>query len=419
MRSILHVCIMILAAGTGSVSAADTCKLDLSTDPPGALATIPGVRAVPTPAIVAVATGTYEIQIVHPGWADTTLRIACDSPTTTRAVALRRSKAWTDSVKAVRTDSLSKVRRDYARRTLSQAADDIPTVLDRLSSHPSIQRDTASPPTLAILPFQATGGTSLEAATTASETAVLHLATDKRWKLVEREKFQSVLQEQALWGAMGAGADLEIGRSLEARYLLLGTVTTDGSRRLVAMRLVDAVDGRVLAVGATRVAGPEMDAALEDALGERLGTSGAIFRSLVMPGWGQFWTDRPVRGTFWLAATAGLAGTFAWSLADWAEKDNTVEDFKNKDASTFGDGDTEAWLARANKAVEERNEAADRNLVLGSALAATWALNVADAAWCGWRSSKATRSRYFAATPIVSPHAAGIRIAFSLGGASR
>ena len=325
----------------------------------------------------------------------------------------------TDSVKAARTDPLSKVRRDYARRTLSQAADDIPTVLDRLSSHPAIQRDTASPPTLAVLPFQATGGTSLEAATTASETAVLHLATDKRWKLVEREKFQSVLQEQALWGAMGASADLEIGRSLEARYLLLGTVTTDGLRRLVAMRLVDAVDGRVVAVGATRVEGPAMDAALADALGEKLGTSGAVFRSLVMPGWGQFWTERPVRGSFWLVASAGLAGTFAWSLADWAKKDNTAEDFKNKDAGTFGDGDTEAWLARANRAIEERNDAADRNLLLGSALAATWALNVADAAWCGWRSSKSARSRYFAAVPVLTPTSAGIRLAVSLGGASR
>lgn len=419
MRSFLIPCILILTAGSGHVQAADSCSLDISTEPSGASATVPGIGAVSTPAAMAVPKGTHQVQLALPGWSDTSLSIACDSGTVSRQVTFRRSKVWADSMKAARTDSLSKARRDYARKTLAQAADDIPTVLAKISSHPAIQRDTASPPTLAILPFQATGGTSPEAATTASETAVLHLATDKRWKLVEREKFQSVLQEQALWGAMGTTADLEIGRSLEARYLLLGTVTTDGLRRLVAMRLVDAVDGRVVAVGATRVEGPAMDAALEDALGEKLGTSGAVFRSLVMPGWGQFWTDRPVRGSFWLVATAGLAGTFAWSLADWAEKDNTAEDFKNKDAGTFGDGDPEAWLARANQAVEERNDAADRNLVLGSALAATWALNVADAAWCGWKSSRSTRSRYFAATPLLTPHAAGIRIAVSLGGASR
>lgn len=419
MRSFLIPGILSLTAGMGLVSAAEPCKVDLATDPPGASATFPGTGTVPTPALVGLAAGKHAIQIALPGWADTSLQIACDSGTVSHRVSLRRSKGWSDSVKAARTDSLSKARRDYARKTLAQATEDLPSVLEKLSSHPAIQRDTASPPTLAVLPFQATGGTSPEAATTASETAVLHLAGDRRWKLVEREKFQCVLQEQALWGAMGTSADLEIGRSLEARYLLLGTVTTDGLRRLVAMRLVDAVDGRVVAVGATRVEGPAMDAALEDALGEKLGTSGAVFRSLVMPGWGQFWTDRPVRGSFWLVATAGLAGTFAWSLADWAEKDNAAEDFKNKDAATFGDGDTEAWLDRANKAVAERNDASDRNLLLGSALAATWALNVADAAWCGWRSSKATRSRYFAAAPILTPTSAGIRLAFSLGGNPR
>lgn len=419
MRPFLIPGILFLSTGMGHVLAADSCKLDLSTDPPGASVSIPGAGSVSTPALVGLASGTHLLQIALPGWNDTTLQVTCDSGTISRKLSMRRSKAWTDSVKSARSDSLSKARRDYARKTLAQATEDIPSVLEKLSSHPAIQRDTASPPTLAVLPFQATGGTSPEAASTASETAVLHLAGDRRWKLVEREKFQSVLQEQALWGAMGTSADLEIGRSLEARYLLLGTVTTDGLRRLVAMRLVDAADGRVVAVGATRVEGPAMDAALEDALGEKLGTSGAVFRSLVMPGWGQFWTDRPVRGSFWLAATAGLAGTFAWSLADWAEKDNTAEDFKNKDAGTFGNGDTEAWLARANQAIKKRNEAADRNLVLGSALAATWALNVADAAWCGWRSSRTARSRYFAATPVITPTSAGIRLAVSLGGATR
>lgn len=419
MRSFLIPGFLFLAAGMGHVSAAGSCALELTTEPAGALATWPSGTPTPTPLRTTLPSGSHDLRLTLAGWSDTVLQVVCDSGTIARSATLRRSKAWSDSVKSARTDSLSKARREYARKTLAQATEDIPSVLVKLSSHPSIQRDTASPPTLAVLPFQATGGTSPEAATTASETAVLHLAGDRRWKLVEREKFQSVLQEQALWGAMGTSADLEIGRSLEARYLLLGTVTTDGLRRLVAMRLVDAVDGRVVAVGATRVEGPAMDAALEDALGEKLGTSGAVFRSLVMPGWGQFWTDRPVRGSFWLVASAGLAGTFAWSLADWSEKDNIAEDYKNKDAATFGDGNADAWLARANQAVADRNEAADRNMLLGSALAATWALNVADAAWCGWRSSKATRSRYFAAAPVITPTSAGIRLAVSLGGASR
>jgi len=160
-----------------------------------------------------------------------------------------------------------------------------------------------------------------------------------------------------------------------------------------------------------------MDEALKEALGEKFGVSGAVFRSMTMPGWGQFWTDRPVRGTFWLVAAAGLAGTLAWSIVDWADKDNTAEDFKNKDASTFRPGEYDAWLERANKAVSERNDAAKRNLILGSALAGVWALNVADAAWCGSRSARSARARYFAFAPVVGPDAVGLRMSLSLGGA--
>jgi len=351
---------------------------------------------------------------------------ATDSTATTRDTNVVAQDSMsrpteTDSVsaKSARIDSLAKARRDYARKTLSQIANDIPSVLEKISSHPSIVRDSANPPTLAVLPFQAAGGAPAEAASSASETAILHISGDRRWKLVERERFQSVLQEQSLWGAGAANSDLEIGRSLEARYLLMGTVTVDGLRRLVAMRLVDAQSGRVVAVGATRVDGPAMDEALKDALGEQFGVSGAVFRSAVAPGWGQFWTDRPVRGTFWLVASAGLAGTLAWSIADWADKDNAAEDFKNKDASTFQAGEYDAWIERANAAVSDRNDAATRNLILGSALAGVWALNIADAAWCGWKSAHSARARYFAFAPVVGPDAVGLRMSLSLGGTSR
>lgn len=410
-----HSLALLAFALVPSRTPAGTCTVAIATDPPGASIVVDALPPASTPWSGPLAAGSHRAAISLAGWSDTTAAFACDSQAVALAVRLRRSKVWTDSVRAARADSLARARRDYARQTLSNASDDLPAALDRLGA--AVKRDSGQVLPLAVLPFQSVGGAGPDAAAMASETAVLQLSRDPRWKLVERERFQSVLQEQALWGSGVTTSDLEIGRALEARYLLSGTVTVDGLRRLVAMRLIDAVDGRVVAASAAKVDGPAMDAALQDALGEKFGVSGAVFRSLVMPGWGQFWTDRPVRGSLWLAAAAGLTGTFAWSVADWADKDNVAEDFKNKDASTFHDGEsTGQWLARANKAVADRNDAADRNLLIGSALAATWALNVADAAWCGYRSSRSARSRYFAFAPVVTPDAAGLRVSFSLGG---
>lgn len=395
-----------------TTSAFGDCHVSVATEPPGASVRIDTLPTAKSPASLSVPPGIHAATISAPGFADSAFAFVCDTSAVSIVVVQRKN--MTDSVKSARTDSLARARRDFARKTLAQTGDDIATALEKISASSAIVRDTANPPTLAVLPFQAMGGAPPEAASAAGETAILQLAGDKRWRLVERERFQSVLQEQALWGA--TGSEIELGRALEARYLLMGTVTVDGLRRLVAMRLVDAQTGRVVAVGASRVDGPAMDAALEDALGEKLGVSGAVFRSMTMPGWGQFWTNHPWRGSFWLVATAGLAGTLTWSVLDWADKDNAAEDYKNKDASTFRPGEYEAWLKRANKAVSERNDAANRNLIIGSALAGVWALNIADAAWCGSKSARSTRSRYFAFTPVVGPDAVGIRMSLALGG---
>lgn len=411
-RSLVPILPLLALCAT---SAGADCLVDIATDPPGALVRIDSLPPGRAPLSTGVAAGAHTVHISAAGHADTTLSFRCDTGTLSLSVQLR--KVSTDSVKSGRNDSLSRAKREYAKKTLAQSADDIAAALEKISSNPAIQRDTASPPTLAVLPFQAVGGAPPEAASTAGETVILQLSGDKRWRLVERERFQSVLQEQALWGA--TGSEIELGRALEARYLLMGTVAADGLRRMVAMRLVDAQNGRVLAVGSSKVDGPKMDDALKEALGEKFGVSGAVFRSMSMPGWGQFWTNRPVRGSFWLLATAGLAGTLAWSIVDWADKDNIAEDYKNKDASTFHAGEYDEWLSRANKAVADRNDAADRNLILGSALAGVWALNVADAAWCGWSSARSTRERYFAFAPVVGPDAVGLRMSLSLGGITR
>lgn len=399
----------------GAIAADASCPLEVLVDPPGASVSVDSRPPTAAPVSTRVEAGSRTIAVSSRGYADTTLQVACDSASLQR-LAVQMRRVATDSVKT-RADSLARAKREFARRALAQSSDDLPSALDRLSSNPAVSRDSAAPaPTLAVLPFQASGGAPPEAAVSAGESAILHLSTDRRWRLVERDRFQSVLQEQALWGAGATGSDLELGRALDARYLLMGVVTADGARRLVAMRLVDAQTGRVAAVAATRVDGPAMDQALKDALGEQFGVSGAVFRSVAVPGWGQFWTGRPVRGSLWLAATAGLAGTLAWSILDWADKDSKAEDFKNRDASTFRPGEYDDWIARANDAVSARNDAATRNLVLGSALAGAWALNVADAAWCGWKSSRSARARYFAVAPVVGPDAAGLRLAISLGG---
>ena len=61
---------------------------------------------------------------------------------------------------------------------------------------------------------------------------------------------------------------------------------------------------------------------------------GALLRSALLPGWGQFYTGKPVKGAFFGAAAAGLLG---WTLAeqrDLAQLADELDELRTRDPAS-------------------------------------------------------------------------------------
>jgi hypothetical protein len=106
-----------------------------------------------------------------------------------------------------------------------------------------------------------------------------------------------------------------------AQGLVVGTVAQAGDRFLVNARVVDTTTGRVALSRQVPLPAADLVALSSDAVVLR-STSGAVFRSVLLPGWGQFYNRETIKGVSFIGAealAAGLAVAFHLIGAD-AEK---------------------------------------------------------------------------------------------------
>jgi len=330
-----------------------------------------------------------------------------------RSVVLERSQVWKDSVKAYNdsikaaldknhADSIRAVSDTRIASALKSAnsIDNLEGMMGTLFSNVSL--DTANPKTVAVLPFPVAPGVAPQAGKMASEYAVVDISTRKGIKVVERAEFDKMMQELALSqsGIVPETRTLEAGKILEAQYLIMGNVTEDLGKRLVSVRLVQTETGVVLSAAAASIKVRDMDAFTSDALGEKVNPLSALFRSTLLPGWGQFYTGYPGQGCVSLVCAAGGAGAMVWSIVDWSAKKTEADRYRRVDPSTFIEGETpEEWVVRGNDKIKAQNEAVSKNIIIGASLGGVWVVNMIDALLCGIVESKQVRARYFSIAP--------------------
>ncbi|MBD3243037.1 MAG: PEGA domain-containing protein [Chitinivibrionales bacterium] len=355
-----------------------------------------------------LAPGTFRLRIAGPGIEPIEESITLVAgETLERTFAPQRTQAWKDSLAQARSDSLAAVEqarrdslREIARMRENEAfrPENLQADLDALFAQ-LVPTESAGKRTVAVLPFTVKGeGIEPEAAAMAAEYGVVFFSQRGDFTVVERERFEQMMQEVALsqTGVISEDQVLKAGKALSAQLLVTGSVSRAMGQRLIAARLIDTQTGEVLAAAAASMTERDMKGFLRDALGERLTASSSMFRSIAVPGWGQYYSGHPGHGTVALLGVLGAAGAVVWSAIDYQDKDDVVTLFKDHDASTVVTGETgDEWAARANDAVTEKNSAAVRTNALIGAVAGVWVLNAIDALICGRIEARKTRARYF------------------------
>jgi TolB-like protein len=227
---------------------------------------------------------------------------------------------------------------------------------------------------LAVLTFAETGPEAQRRKVGQVVTAEVatNLRRDHGLLLVERSRLSEVLGElklQQMASPSSAEAG-QIGKLAGADALVLGQVSEIGDRFLVNGRIVATDTGETLAAESASVAAPGMVAFARDAVVLR-SRSDALFRSLLLPGLGQFYNRQPVKGWLFLGAEVAVLGT---ALAYHVSASRAYDDYKAVSASSSASPSADA--SRLYDRAQSRYQT--RNVLLWSA-AAIWAVNAVDA----------------------------------------
>ena len=264
---------------------------------------------------------------------------------------------------------------------------------------------------LAVLPFTETGAEARKRELGAVVTAELStsLRRDHGALLVERQKLQQVMGEIKLGqsGAVDAASAPEIGKLADAQALVLGSVAEAGDRYLIDARIVSTETAETLAAASESVPAANLVALSSDAIVLR-SKKDAIFRSLLIPGWGQIYNREPVKGYVFMGAIGASIGT---GIAFHLIGASAEQAYKSaNDAALCASAGLPATCT-----AEQKQAAADslrtkaesrytvRNVALGVA-GSLWLLNVLDAYFSGVDGDKLLGG----ATAWVAPEPAGL-----------
>ncbi len=155
---------------------------------------------------------------------------------------------------------------------------------------------------VAVLPFETSEGRS-EARDLGEAAAILineNLVKNPNISVAEREKLQEIVEEIGLSQTGLTTNEIEVGNLLNAEYIITGAVADLGSRFLLAARFIDVETGNVLQSASVEIPSQSFLSISSKLVVVKKFPVTAAFRSMIIPGWGQFYNDQPGKGSILL-----------------------------------------------------------------------------------------------------------------------
>ncbi|MFH0919081.1 MAG: CsgG/HfaB family protein [Fibrobacterota bacterium] len=274
---------------------------------------------------------------------------------------------------------------------------------------------------IAILPFKASGqGITEDAGRVVAEFGVAFLRSTGRYHVVERAELSKAVEELKLSqsGLMDESSGLKVGQMLSANRLLTGTISDIFGRRMITARMVRTETGDIIAGSTVTLPAAALDQFTRELLGERMQVTAVLFRSAVVPGWGQLFTGHPVRGGACLALFAGALTYTLYNAARTNDAKGVKDDYLVFLNSASREGEMNArhnagenWDALVREyndklygLYDDYTAQYDKTVLWGAITGCIWALNLVDASFVG-RESQKKYELYFSASPAASVNA--------------
>lgn len=189
-------------------------------------------------------------------------------------------------------------------------------------------------------------------------------------KLVERERIEAVLEEMklSLLGITEGENAKAVGNLLEAQAIVTGSINEVADEFVIIARVIDVGTGKVVSAVKVKVKRSGMIVLSEEFIVKRTKVD-SLYRSLVAPGWGQFYNRQAWKSYIIIGLEAICVGGAVWSYF-------LMEDRYDKYKNAIDTASAEKWYDRA-----ERYRVMT-NAFIYSAIG-IWALNVIDAVVSG------------------------------------
>lgn len=224
------------------------------------------------------------------------------------------------------------------------------------------------------------------------------LKSDHRLVLVEGMRISRVLQEMrlvqvGLVEADSGSEEVQMGKMLDAQVLVTGTIGQLGDKFVVNARVVSVEEAKVLASAQVTIEAEGLIALSSDAVVLR-SKSDAVFRSALIPGWGQFYNRQQAKGTaIMITAGALLAGGVTFYILG-SQAETTYQGISPEKAGPCADrlSDQLGACVEAQRVLAESHYGISRALFVG--LGAVYAYNLLDSWLSGYSPSNAESGQY-------------------------
>ncbi|HEY3452195.1 MAG TPA: FlgO family outer membrane protein [Myxococcales bacterium] len=198
-----------------------------------------------------------------------------------------------------------------------QLADKIAEAFNKLPGNARYRR-------LAVIPFNDLGPNAKDHQIGSIITAEIAtvLRRDHGLLLVERAQLSQVMDEMRLKELTQDDPEQtnQLAKLADAQALVIGSVADAADKYLVNAKVVSAATGQMLAAESASLPAAGLVALASDSVVLR-SRSGAVFRSLIVPGWGQIYNRQTLKAGIIMGGELALfAGALAFQLTgDWAK----------------------------------------------------------------------------------------------------
>lgn len=280
------------------------------------------------------------------------------------------------------------------QRAAAESAPELPAAIDKLANQILAALPRGAQSKIAIAPLANLGPTAHEKklGEVVSELLVTRLSGKPNVIVIERAQIDQILNELKLsmLGLTDGSNAEKVGKLLGADAMIVGSVSEVGDKFAISARHVDTGSGRV--AFAKEVLVPQAGTiALSSKYVVTKSRGDALFRSLVVPGWGQVYNDQAAKGYVFTGVTLAVIGAGVFQRTQYSKTNDEYMKATTKE--------------KAAELYDKQSSQFEQSNLLFYIAGGIWALNVADAFLNGTSASEVR----------VEKEEAAVRPSFGIG----